>query len=69
MSRYGIRAFDTSPYYGPSEIVLGGILKALKGEFPRDSYKLVTEVLMSWILQGIDGVVLDNQVWSIRIRS
>lgn len=40
--RYGIRAFDTSPYYGPSEIVLGGVLKALKGEFPRGSYKLAS---------------------------
>ncbi|KAF9644377.1 Aldo/keto reductase [Thelephora ganbajun] len=41
--RYGIRAFDTSVYYGPSEIVLGGVLKALKDEFPRDSYKLITK--------------------------
>ena len=39
--RYGIRAFDTSAYYGPSEIVLGGVLRALKSEFPRESYKLV----------------------------
>jgi len=39
--RYGIRAFDTSVYYGPSEIVLGNILHALQGEFPRSSYKLV----------------------------
>lgn len=39
--RYGIRAFDTSAYYGPSEIVLGSVLKTLKDEFPRGSYKLV----------------------------
>jgi len=41
--RYGIRAFDTSPYYGPSEIVLGGVLKALKDELPRETYKLITK--------------------------
>ena len=39
--RYGIRAFDTSPYYGPSEIVLGMALKVLEPEFPRSSYKIV----------------------------
>ena len=69
MPRYGIRAFDTSAYYGPSEIVLGGVLKALKTEFPRESYKLVTDGLMPWISQGADDLVLDNQVWSIRFRS
>ncbi|CAE6454520.1 unnamed protein product [Rhizoctonia solani] len=41
--RYGIRAFDTSAYYGTSEIVLGAILKALSDEFPRESYKLATK--------------------------
>lgn len=41
--RYGIRAFDTSPYYGPSEIVLGTALKTLAPEFPRQSYKLMTK--------------------------
>ena len=45
--RYGIRAFDTSAYYGPSEIVLGGVLKALKDEFPRGSYKLVAVAYVS----------------------
>lgn len=40
-SSYGIRAIDTSPYYGPSEIVLGNALSALREEFPRSSYKLV----------------------------
>ncbi|TFK56046.1 Aldo/keto reductase [Heliocybe sulcata] len=41
--RYGIRAFDTAPYYGNSEIVLGTVLKALEPEFPRTSYKLLTK--------------------------
>ena len=40
-ARYGIRAIDTSVYYGPSEIVLGNVLHALRDEFPRSSYKLV----------------------------
>lgn len=39
--RYGIRAIDTSVYYGDSEIVLGNVLEKLRDEFPRDSYKLV----------------------------
>lgn len=42
--RYGIRAFDTSPYYDNSEIVLGTALKALENEFPRGTYKLLTKV-------------------------
>lgn len=37
---YGIRSFDTSAYYGPSEIILGTALKAIEKEFPRSSYKL-----------------------------
>ncbi|KAF8556250.1 Aldo/keto reductase [Imleria badia] len=41
--RYGIQAFDTSPYYGPSEIVLGNALKALENEFPRSSYQIFTK--------------------------
>ncbi|KAF8914139.1 Aldo/keto reductase [Gymnopilus junonius] len=41
--RYGIRTIDTSPYYGPSEIVLGNALSALREEFPRSSYKLMTK--------------------------
>lgn len=41
--RYGITAFDTSPYYGPSEIILGNALEALKHEFPRSSYQLFTK--------------------------
>ncbi|KAJ7237209.1 NADP-dependent oxidoreductase domain-containing protein [Mycena haematopus] len=41
--RYGITAFDTSAYYGPSEILLGNALKALRDEFPRSSYQLMTK--------------------------
>ncbi|KAF9535038.1 NADP-dependent oxidoreductase domain-containing protein [Crepidotus variabilis] len=41
--RYGIKAFDTSVYYGPSEIVLGNMLQALRDEFPRSSYQLMTK--------------------------
>lgn len=41
--RYGIRAFDTSRYYGPSEYVLGNILSTLKDEFPRSSYQITTK--------------------------
>ncbi|KAF8639730.1 hypothetical protein AX17_000992 [Amanita inopinata Kibby_2008] len=41
--RYGIRAFDTSVYYGNSEIVLGNILKTLEPEFPRSTYQLMTK--------------------------
>lgn len=41
INRYGINTFDTSPYYGPSEIVLGTALKTLESDFPRSSYRLV----------------------------
>ncbi|KAH3667082.1 hypothetical protein WICMUC_005429 [Wickerhamomyces mucosus] len=40
---HGIRAIDTSPYYGPSEIILGNALKTLKEDFPRDTYYIVTK--------------------------
>jgi Aldo/keto reductase family len=42
--RYGIRAFDTSPYYDNSEIILGDALQALSREFPRRAYQLLTKV-------------------------
>lgn len=42
--QYGIRAIDTSPFYHPSEISLGRILKALSKEYPRESYYLQTKV-------------------------
>ncbi|CAA7259490.1 unnamed protein product [Cyclocybe aegerita] len=41
--RYGIRTFDTSVYYGPSEIVLGNALHALHEDFPRSSYQIMTK--------------------------
>ncbi|WWC91542.1 uncharacterized protein L201_006488 [Kwoniella dendrophila CBS 6074] len=40
--RCGINAFDTSPWYHPSEIILGEILATLK--YPRGSYHLITKV-------------------------
>ncbi|KAG6830629.1 hypothetical protein H0H92_015721 [Tricholoma furcatifolium] len=36
-------AFDTSVYYGPSEVVLGNALQKVKDEFPRSSYQLMTK--------------------------
>ncbi|KAH9987899.1 NADP-dependent oxidoreductase domain-containing protein [Russula compacta] len=42
--RYGIRAFDTAPFYDNSEVVLGTALKALSLEFPRASYQLLSKV-------------------------
>ncbi|KAH9057727.1 Aldo/keto reductase [Lactarius vividus] len=42
--RYGIRAFDTAPFYDNSEIVLGTALKALERDFPRSTYQLITKV-------------------------
>ncbi|KAF5485285.1 D-arabinose 1-dehydrogenase [Colletotrichum siamense] len=37
----GITAFDTSPYYGPSESILGAAMRTLSP--PRESYFLVTK--------------------------
>ncbi|ORX40709.1 NADP-dependent oxidoreductase domain-containing protein [Kockovaella imperatae] len=42
--RSGINAFDTSPWYNPSEQVLGQALAKLASEFPRSSYKILTKV-------------------------
>ncbi|ODQ64765.1 Aldo/keto reductase [Nadsonia fulvescens var. elongata DSM 6958] len=39
----GIRAIDTSAYYGPSEGILGEGLEAIKDVYPRDSYYLCTK--------------------------
>ncbi|KAK7993195.1 hypothetical protein PG989_006576 [Apiospora arundinis] len=41
----GISAFDTSPYYGPSEQILGAALNhpSNAAKFPRESYFLVTK--------------------------
>lgn len=43
---HGIRAFDTSPYYGPSEQLLGDALAtpAVQAAYPRDSYMILTKV-------------------------
>jgi predicted aldo/keto reductase-like oxidoreductase len=43
---YGIRAFDTSPYYGPSEEILGAALDTpfVRANVPRDQYFLLTKV-------------------------
>ena len=38
---HGITAFDTSPYYGPSEILLGDALQTVNN--PRSSYLLITK--------------------------
>lgn len=42
----GIRAFDTSPYYGPSETLLGTALTnpTIRTAHPRSSYILITKV-------------------------
>lgn len=40
---YGMNAIDTSPYYHPSEIRLGRILRTLAPQFPRHSYYLCTK--------------------------
>lgn len=39
----GIRAFDTSSYYGPSEIIVGAALESIKKDYPRDSYFICTK--------------------------
>ncbi|KAJ4350178.1 uncharacterized protein N0V89_008799 [Didymosphaeria variabile] len=43
---HGIRAFDTSPYYGPSEELLGNALATpfVRETFPRASYMILTKV-------------------------
>lgn len=42
----GIRAFDTSPYYGPAEDLLGAALDTdfVRSQFPRSSYHILTKV-------------------------
>ncbi|GAA5897390.1 hypothetical protein JCM8208_003260 [Rhodotorula glutinis] len=42
--RYGIRTLDTSPYYTTSETVLGHVFDAIRDEFPRESYQIITKV-------------------------
>lgn len=43
---FGIRAFDTSPYYGPSEEILGAALDTdfVRQNFPREEFFLITKV-------------------------
>ncbi|KAI5302432.1 mitochondrial import inner membrane translocase subunit TIM16 [Ascosphaera pollenicola] len=42
----GIRAFDTSPYYGPSEKLLGQALTTdyVRQKYPRESYQILTKI-------------------------
>ncbi|ODV58153.1 D-arabinose 1-dehydrogenase (NAD(P)(+)) ARA2 [Ascoidea rubescens DSM 1968] len=40
----GVTAIDTSPYYGPSEELIGGALKDLSAEYPRSNYYICTKV-------------------------
>lgn len=42
----GVRAFDTSPYYGPAESILGTALSipSTKTAFPRNTYHILTKV-------------------------
>lgn len=40
----GITAIDTSPYYGPSELIYGAALHELRDEWPRDTYFICTKV-------------------------
>ncbi|WPG99318.1 hypothetical protein R9X50_00213100 [Acrodontium crateriforme] len=43
---FGVRAFDTSPYYGPSEEILGAALDTdfVHANVPREEYFLLTKV-------------------------
>ncbi|KIW08521.1 uncharacterized protein PV09_01411 [Verruconis gallopava] len=43
---HGVRAFDTSPYYGPSEELLGTALSTsfVRRHFPREDYYILTKV-------------------------
>lgn len=62
---YGICAFDTSPYYGPSEEILGNALAlpAVKENYNREDYYILTKVgrisadefdySPSWIRQSV----------------
>lgn len=44
LATHGIAAFDTSPYYGPSEVLLGNALESLDDDVaPRDSYMIITK--------------------------
>ncbi|KAK5257406.1 hypothetical protein LTR40_009595, partial [Exophiala xenobiotica] len=59
----GANAFDTSPYYGDSETVMGEALHNLRSKHPRNSYMLITkcgrksfdvfDYSPSWIRQSV----------------
>ncbi|KAI9592910.1 NADP-dependent oxidoreductase domain-containing protein [Syncephalis fuscata] len=40
----GVRMFDTAPYYGRSEIILGKALQRVAKRFPRDQYLISTKI-------------------------
>ena len=67
ISSYGISSFDTSAYYGPSEIILGTLLQdeRIRSEFPRESYKIVR--LLAPITTSCSlRFGTDDQVWTLR---
>lgn len=68
LPRCGITSFDTSPYYGDSEIVLGSLLKALAGQYPRSSYQLVRRHISS-LAKSLIYSRLDIQMWKIWSQS
>jgi aryl-alcohol dehydrogenase-like predicted oxidoreductase len=43
---HGVRAFDTSPYYGPAESILGDAFATpvVQNNYPRESYHILTKV-------------------------
>lgn len=41
---HGLNALDTSPYYGPSEVLIGQALAQIRPQWPRDSYFICTKV-------------------------
>ncbi|CAJ0632963.1 3260_t:CDS:2 [Entrophospora sp. SA101] len=41
--KLGINGFDTNPYYGNSEEILGNALESLRSEFPRSTYYIFTK--------------------------
>ncbi|RMZ87812.1 hypothetical protein DV736_g4971, partial [Chaetothyriales sp. CBS 134916] len=41
---HGVRAFDTSPYYGPAETILGDALATVADKYPRQEYFVLTKV-------------------------
>ena len=44
--QHGVRAFDTSPYYGDAEIILGQVLATdhVTQNYPREQYNILTKV-------------------------